>query len=142
MAAPQLPPLVSGERLDQKAFHARYELMPEKVKAELVEGIVYMASPLTPRHGRPHARLMGWLALYHEATPGTDFVDNTTVILGTHSEPQPDAALLIAPEIGGQCRENADGYLEGAPEFVAEVALSSEAYDLHAKRRDYEKQGV
>jgi Uma2 family endonuclease len=35
-----------------------------------------------------------------------------------------------------------DDYLEGAPEFAAEVASSTEAYDLHSKKRDYEQAGV
>ena len=35
-----------------------------------------------------------------------------------------------------------DDYLEGAPELVGEVATSSEAYDLHSKKRDYETVGV
>ena len=46
------------------------------------------------------------------------------------------------PEWGGQTRENEDEDLQGAPEFIAEVASSSEAHDLHSKRRDYERAGV
>src|SRR6266702_624235 len=67
--ATDLPPLENGDRLDQKTFHRRYEAMPEHVRAELIGGIVYMASPLKKRHGRPHAMVMGWLSLYEEATP-------------------------------------------------------------------------
>jgi Uma2 family endonuclease len=141
-SAEKLPPLEPGDHLDQKTFHARYEAMPEHVRAELIEGVVYLPSPLKPRHGRPHSQLMGWLMLYKAATPGTDVLDNTTAILGEFSEPQPDACPLILPEYGGQTRETEDDYLAGAPELVAEVASSSEAYDLHSKRRDYEKAGV
>jgi len=137
----ELPPLEHGDRLDQKTFHARYEAMPENVKAELIGGMVYLSSPLKPRHGRPHSRLMSWLGLYQEATPGTDVLDNTTVILSPASEPQPDGCLLILPE-HGRTRENARGDLEGPPELAAEVASSSEAYHLHTKRQDYEDLGV
>src|SRR5437899_3365498 len=47
----EMPPLENGDRLDQKTFHERYEAMPENVKAELIGGVVYMSSPLKPRHG-------------------------------------------------------------------------------------------
>ena len=137
-----LPPLEPGDRLDQKTFHARYEAMPPGTRAELIGGVVHMPSHLKPRHGRMHAKLMGWLSDYEEATPGVEVYDNTTAILGTESEPQPDVYLIVAPAKGGQMQENADEYLEGAPELIAEVALSSEAIDLHAKKNDYEQAGV
>jgi Uma2 family endonuclease len=138
-----LPPLENGDHLDQQTFHARYEAMPDHVKAELIEGIVYiMPSPLKPGHGRSHGWVMTWLGVYADATPGTDIFDNTTTILGGSSEPQPDASLLILPEHGGQTRENEDGYLTGPPELIVEVASSSQAIDLGAKRRDYERFGV
>src|SRR5207244_1377339 len=75
-------------------------------------------------------------------TPGTQVLDNATTILGPYSEPQPDASLLILPAYGGQSRVNAEDYVVGSPELLAEVALSSQAYDLHAKRRDYDRAGV
>src|SRR5438132_602030 len=87
------PSLEPGDRLDQKTFHERYEAMPEHVKAELIGGIVHMPSPLKARHGGPHASLMGWLGLYQEATSGVKVYDNTTIILGEESEPQPDGSL-------------------------------------------------
>lgn len=136
-------PLEGGERLDQKTFHARYERMPRRVKAELIGGKVYiMASPLWLPHGRAHARIISWLGIYQAATNGTDLLDNTTAILGDDCEPQPDAMLLILPEFGGQTREGPGGWLEGGPELVVEVAASSQAYDLREKRVDYERYGV
>jgi Uma2 family endonuclease len=137
-----LPPLEPGDHLDQKTFHARYEAMREDFRAELIGGVVYMPSPLKPPHGNMHASLMGWLFTYAAATPGVAVFDNTTQILGPKSEPQPDGCLLILPEKGGQVREDEDGYFEGAPELIVEVASSTEAYDLHSKRRDYERAGV
>jgi Uma2 family endonuclease len=137
-----LPPLQNGERLDQKTFHARYEAMPEGTRAELIGGIVYMPSPLKPAHGRMHIRVSNWLGSYEDATPGVETYDNVTAILGEESEPQPDVCLIIAPEKSGQMRVNADEYLEGAPELIAEVASSTEFFDLHAKKDDYEQAGV
>jgi Uma2 family endonuclease len=137
-----LPPLEAGDHLDQKTFHARYEAMPEQVRAELVEGIVHMPSPIKPKHGLPHGMLLYWLVDFQKATPGTQVLDNTSAILGPYSEPQPDACLLVLPEYGGRTHLDPDENLVGAPEFVAEIASSSESYDLHEKRRDYERAGV
>ncbi len=138
----ELPPLKAGDRMDQKTFHARYEAMPNNVLAELVGGVVYMPSPLKLRHGYVHPYLSAWLALYKTATSGIEVADNATAILGEYSEPQPDNFLIILPEYGGQTQESEDGYLVGAPEWIAEVSDTSESYDLHTKRREYEATGV
>lgn len=145
MAAPKMKgeiPLEPGDCMDQETFHARYEAMPEHVKAELIEGVVYMPSPLKLVHGEVHGEVITWLKLYKAATPGTRVADNATTIMGPFSEPQPDASLFIVPEYGGQTTINAEGYLVGSPELLAEVALSSQSYDLHGKRRDYDRAGV
>jgi len=140
--AEALPMLEPGDNLDQKTFHARYEAMPQGVRAELIEGVVYLPSPLKNPHGRGHSRVMHWLVSYQATTPGTDVVDNASTILSEESEPQPDGSLYILPEYGGQTHEDDEEYLVGAPELIVEVASSSEAIDLHGKRRDYEKAGV
>lgn len=93
-----------------------------------------MPSPLKPRHGKMEPRFIHWLSDYEQATPGTELFSITTDILGEDSEPQPDGMLNIS---GGQVRENEDGYLEGPPELVAEIASSTESYDLHSKKREY-----
>lgn len=136
------PPLENGDRLDQKTFHERYAAMPEHVRAELIGGTVYMASPQKKRHGRSQATLAWWLGEYETATAGTEVLVNTTDILGPESEPEPDACLLILPENGGQTWEDKEGYLNGAPELAAEVSWATESIDLHGKKRDYEKAGV
>jgi Uma2 family endonuclease len=137
-----LPRLEAGDHLDQATFHARYEAMPPDFRAELIGGVVFVPSPLRKEHGSHHALVMGWLTNYWIATPGTETLDNTTAILGDDSEPQPDAALIIEPERGGQTSVSEDGYATGPPELIVEVASSSESIDLHAKRRDYEQAGV
>ena len=137
-----VPPLENGDHLDQKTFHERYEAMPPNVRAELIGGIVFMSSPLKPRHGTSGTRLSQWLAGYVDDTPGTETMENTTNILGPDSELQPDGCLLILPEYGGQVWEDEKGYLNGAPEWVGEVSDSSESIDLSRKKSDYEKAGV
>ncbi len=55
--------------------------------------------------------------------------------------PQPDLALRILPEYGGQSRVEGI-YAAGAPELIVEVAASSRSRDLGAKLKLYERIGV
>jgi Uma2 family endonuclease len=137
-----VPPLENGDRLDQPTFHVRYEHMPEDCRAELIGGIVYMASPQKVPHGRAQQLVNRWLDEYAEATPGTEALLNSTQILGPESEPEPDACLFITPECGGQVCVDEDDYLHGAPELIVEVSSSTESIDLHRKKYDYQKAGV
>jgi Uma2 family endonuclease len=136
-----IPPLENGDHLTQETFHERYSAMPPDVNAELIGGIVYMASPVRRKHGRRSGKVCVWLDAYETETPGVEFYDNTTAILAEASEPQPDVALLISPECGGQTSVEND-YIVGAPELVVEVASATESYDLHLKLKDYERSGV
>ena len=115
-----LPPLENGDHLTRDEFERRYEAMPGLKKAELIEGVVYMPSPVRHRkHSRPHNHLSTWLGTFEAGTPGVEAGDNGSVRLDMDNEPQPDAFLIIVPECGGQARISDDDYIEGAPEFVA-----------------------
>lgn len=138
----QIPELHNGDRMTQLEFHRVYRQMPERFKAELIGGIVYVASPLKLRHGNRHLLLGTAFTLYEGATPGVEAADNTTVILGSEGEPQPDLLLRVRPEHGGQSRTTHDDYVDGAPELVAEIAHTSLSIDLHQKKRDYHRYGV
>lgn len=138
-----VPPLEPGDRLTRAEFERRYDAMPQLKKAELVEGIVYMPSPVRyHRHSHPQAQIIGWFAVYAAATPGVETADNSTVRLDLDNEPQPDALLRVAFEPGGQTRISEDDYVEGPPELVAEVASSSVSFDLHTKLHVYRRSGV
>ena len=138
-----IPPLEPGDRLTRAEFERRYDAMPNLKKAELIEGVVYMPSPVRlDRHGNPHAHLIGWLVFYEAATRGVRSADNTTIRLDELNKPQPDALLLIDPARGGQARVSDDDYVEAAPELVAEVSASSASYDLHTKLDAYRRNGV
>ena len=138
----QLPPLESGDHLTRYEFERRYHAMPH-LKAELIEGIVYVASPLRhEQHGRPHSRVMTWLGVYQALSPGVDLSDAPTVRLDLDNEPQPDAVLLIDPDAGGQTRLSSDGYIEGSPEAIVEIAASSASIDTGSKKRVYCRNGV
>jgi len=135
--------LTSGDHLTRDQFEERYEAMPSVQKAELIEGVVHMPTPVSyDEHGNPHLDLVTWLGTYRAATPGIGGADNTTVRLDMDNEPQPDALLMIPPECGGQARIDENGYVSGAPELIAEVAASSASYDLHEKLNAYRRNGV
>ena len=143
LALPAVPiELHTGDRMSRAEFHRLYEQSPPGFRAELIGGIVYVASPLKRRHGTNHLPLGSLFFLYEGQTPGVESADNTTVQLGEESEPQPDLFLRILPEYGGQSVTTIDDYIAGSPELVAEIALSSRAIDFHAKRYDYTKHGV
>ena len=139
----KIPPLENGDRLSREEFERRYDAMPGLSKAELIEGVVYLPSPVRLRqHGRPHAHLVHWLVSYEDATEGVIVADNASVRLDLANEPQPDAALLIDPGWGGQARISDDDYIEEAPELVAEVVASSASFDLGTKLKVYRRNGV
>ena len=139
-----IPQLAQVETaLTRAEFERRYMAMPRVKKAELIEGVVYMPSPVShKKHSRPQSLIVAWLGHYFAATPGTDIGDNGTVRLDLENEPQPDAMLRILPECGGQSRDEEDDYIGGAPELLAEVAASSASYDMHDKLRAYQRNGV
>jgi Uma2 family endonuclease len=138
----RLPPLADGEPLDQPTFHARYEAMPPETRAELIDGVVRMPSPMRNDHGDTTSDVSGWVFHYKRFTKGIKGGDNTTTILGQFTEPQPDCILYIPESLGGLSRINAAGYLVGPPELVVEVARSSRQYDLGDKKKDYQRAGV
>lgn len=136
------PTLEHGDRLTRAEFEHRYTAMPHVKRAELIEGAVYLTSPVRiDRHGRPHSHLVGWLVAYEAATPGVRSGDNCSVRLDLDNEPQPDVLLLLPPH-RGQTRISTDGYVEGAPELIAEIASSSVSYDLGPKLDAYRRNGV
>ncbi len=138
-----MPPLEAGDRLTRAEFERRYLAAPQVKKAELLEGVVYMPSPVRlRRHGRPHAHLLAWLVLYEAGTIDVYVGDNASTRLDLDNEPQPDAILLLDPLKGGQARIGPDDYVEGAPELVAEIASSSVSYDLDVKLKVYRRSGV
>ena len=143
VADSRIPPLESGDRLTRHEFERRYNTMPNVKKAELIEGVVYVASPLRfSSHAEPHGHLIGWMWTYQIATPSVRLGIEPTVRLDQDNEPQPDGVLLIPETAGGQSTLSDDDYIEGAPELVAEIAASSVANDLHDKKKAYRRNGV
>ena len=138
-----IPPLENGDRLTRDEFEVRYAAMPELKKAELIDGVVYLASSVrVNQHGVPHSDLITWLGTYRIFTPGVMVCDNSTVRLMGDNEPQPDALMRLDDSKGGKSRITEDDYIEGPPELALEIAGSSASYDLHDKKEAYRRNGV
>ena len=135
-------PLENGECMHSREFLLRYEGMPQVKKAQLIEGVVYMGSPVSIRHAKPDNLIQLWLGTYASRHSETEALTNITVILDVENTVQPDALLRRLPEHGGLTRVTKDGSLTGPPELVVEVASSSASIDLRDKRRAYCRNGV
>ena len=142
MAAPVLPlPLQEGDRLTLDEFLRRWEAMPDLYRAELIDGVVSMPSPITKTHSRYQWLLNGWLNHYETLVPGCAGLASGTWLMSTNSAPQPDLAFILEPEAGGQSGQTGN-YSSGAPELVIEVSHTTSAKDKGAKLRLYERSGV
>ncbi len=139
---PALLPLRNGEHLSRVEFERRWDAKPGLTRAELIEGIVFMAPPISELHSGARSLLVRYLDRYAEVTPGVASRINPSLRLDNRNEYQPDCLLRIESSRLGGSRISADGYLEGAPELVAEIAVSSADYDAHEKREVYERLGV
>ena len=134
--------LQNGDKLSRSAFMHRYEAMTN-IKAERIEGVVYMASPVRATlHGAPHSQVVGWLGHYEAFTSHVSLFDNSTVHLDLDNDPQPDALLRFEQEVGGQSYISEKDYIVGAPELIVEIAASTASYDLHDKLNVYRRNGV
>jgi Uma2 family endonuclease len=141
--ASPLPFLESGDHLTREEFERRFDAMPGLKKAELIEGIVYLGSPVgLKQHGQPHGFVTAWLGNYFAFTPGTLVASGVSIRLDDSNMPQPDVILVIEPARGGQATLSDDDYIEGGPELVVEVAASTASIDLHSKFRVYRRHNV
>jgi Uma2 family endonuclease len=132
-------PLDNGAHMSAREFIERYEATEPSRTAELIEGVVYVASPLSHDHGDHHHPLAGWISVFCAGRSDVRGSDNATVKLDPRNVPQPDIHLRYVQST----RNRREGkYLAGAPELVAEVAVSSQSIDLHEKLEAYRRNGV
>ena len=138
-----VPPLEPGDCLNASEFLRRFAVTPELKKAELINGVVYMSAAVrVDQHAEPDSLLQTLLGCYAIGTRGVRSLTNGTVRLSPDDVVQPDAALRILAELGGQSRVGQDGYLRGAPELVAEVSASTVSIDARQKLQTYRQAGV
>src|SRR5208337_1146087 len=129
-------PLKDGEILTRQEFERRFDATPGLKLAELIEGRVYMSPPVFIQdHGSPHAFSITILGIYCATTPGVVLADNSSLRVDDANMPQPDVFLAIERASGGQSRIDEEGYLEGVPELIIEIAASSVERDLGEKLR-------
>lgn len=140
---PVVPPLENGDHLTREEFERRFDATPGLKKAELIEGIVFVSPPVSHTgHGSPHFHLAGAFANYIVSTPGVAGGQDSSLRLDIRNMPQPDLYLLVDPKMGGQAKVDAEGYIRGAPDLIAEIAGTTAAKDLHEKLDLYQKSGV
>ena len=135
-----LPPLENGDRLTMSEFERRYEDMPGLKKAELIEGVVFLGSPVSLNHSKGQGVLSTWLGLYALLHPEVSMHTDGSVRLDADNQFQPDV-FLWRPG-GGSARVGDKDLLDGAPELVVEVAASSVSRDLFSKKHVYRRNGV
>lgn len=136
----EVKPLAAGDNLSRDEFLRRCEAVPEIKFAELIGGIVYMPSPLSIEHGEADISVAYWLAHYAMFTPGLQVASNVTWRM-LRDAPQPDLYLRLPAKRKGSSRSTGK-YLTSAPEFIAEICLTSASYDLHQKLDLYQAAGV
>jgi Uma2 family endonuclease len=136
--ASSILPLDNGDRLTRAEFHARYEQHPEIRRAELIEGVVYVPSPVGIDHSQRDGHMMRWISAYVGDRADLSILPNATVRIDADNEVQPDISLMrMRPDELGKGR-----YVERAPELVVEIAGSTVSYDLHDKMNVYRRNGV
>lgn len=135
------PPLREGDRLTGEEFLRRWEAMPDLKRAELLDGVVHMPSPVSHLHNAIHPLLSAWLVEYMKVTPGCQAGIDGTWLMSPTTIPQPDLTLRLLPECGGQSSV-VNEYLAGSPELAIEISHSTSARDLGPKGQLYLAHGV
>lgn len=139
-AVEQKLPLDPGMRLSREEFLRRWDQLPDLKRAELIDGIVSMSSPVADSHSRFVMVLGSWVYRYEEATPGCwSGTGGTWFMLDSVS--QPDVHLILRQEAGGQSGID-DKYRTGSPELAIEVSNATLRYDTGPKLALYQRAGV
>ena len=139
LAEPKPQRLIAGDYLSREEFLGRWQQMPGVKFAELIDGVVYMPSPMSVQHGENDGLVATWLGHYAAYTPGCSIGVNCTWYM-LDDAPQPDVHLRIATDAGSSWIE--EDFFHGAPEFAAETCKTSTSYDLHQKKDLYAAAGV
>src|SRR5688572_1643623 len=98
--APEALPLESGDRLSRAEFHRRYCARPDIKKAELIQGVVYVSSPVRYTvHDEQNSMVNAWLSFYRLPMPEIKQGGGATIYLSEEDEVQPDAFLFREPSL-------------------------------------------
>ena len=130
------PELHDGDRMSREEFLWRWEQIPELKQAELIDGVVYLASPVSFPHSEYQVLFAALLTHYARASKAGFRVGTNTSLTLAGSVVQPDV-VLVRNAIGVE-----GGYLEDVPDLIVEVSYSSVAHDLGRKLSTYRSAGV
>lgn len=129
-----------GDRMTREDFLAQWEQMPRLKSVELIDGMVYMPSPVSMEHGRRDHQMQVLIGAYAARAGNCEALSNATWLM-LESAPQPDLALCLLPAHGGRTQVR-EGFASGSPELVVEITKSSRTYDLGPKLALYQRAAV
>jgi Uma2 family endonuclease len=117
-----------------------FTLIPEGQKADLINGVIYVASPDTPRHNEVESLVQVVLDGFASAHRlGKVYVSRVAFELSRIDSPEPDVAF-VATEHLDRVKE---GKVIGPPDIAVEVVSRwSKSRDYGVKLRQYESAGV
>jgi Uma2 family endonuclease len=132
--------MATAAKLQSVTFEAFCDLVADGQKADLINGVIYMASP----DNTDANDLFMWLGgliydFVHIKSLGRVFGSRVAFRLDDTNGPEPDVAFVSKPREGRIKR----GRVEGAPDLAVEiVSPESEERDYKTKRAQYEEAGV
>ena len=124
----------------QVSFSEFLEIVREDQKADLLHGVIYMASP----ENIGHNHLLAWLStiltqFLEERGLGRLTIERVAYRLSEKSAPEPDLAIVLNSRLGIM----KSGYVDGAPDVAIEIiSPDSVDRDYEVKRKRYEAAGV
>ncbi len=127
-------------RAGPHSFGDFLELVAEDQKADLIDGVIYMASPENIEHNELLEWLTEILGPYVRARKlGRLTTSRVAYRLATHVAPEPDIAFVAASRL----HILKGGYVDGPPDLAVEfVSPESVERDYELKRSRYEQAGV
>lgn len=131
------PLLITGMKMSREEFIETWDNEPNLKCAELIDGTVFVSSPVSLDHGIYESLMVAWLRAYSSKVPGWTCATNVTWYI-QDSAPQPDVSLFrsdVSTERRGK-------YPVGAPAIAVEVCVSSRDYDFGPKKALYQRAGV
>jgi Uma2 family endonuclease len=129
---------VADDLVTVEEFHS---LVPDGQKADLIDGVIYMASPDSLR-ANELTLFLSWLFrgfIEARGAGGKVVFSRYAFRLGDFSAPEPDVAYVRAERVGLM----GEGGMRGGPDIAVEVvSRESRQRDYETKRRLYEEAGV
>jgi Uma2 family endonuclease len=131
---------VMVRRADVRFSYQDYQLLPEDIRYEILDGDLCMVSSSNTKHQRVSKKLLVALARQvEERNLGEIFVAPYDVILSDDNIVQPDILFIAGGRVGLVGELN----LQGVPDLVIEIlSAGSRKKDLETKKKIYARFGV